>query len=207
MCGEKRVSLNLSLTHMRGVGFILNPSKGGCKSPQAGHSSTQAAGGPRQILSKPDAFIRLCPRCSQFKPPLHRPTLKTKFALYFNHQVQCDAFVLWGKQFLLFIDVLFKYKQAGLINSETFDEMSRVFMSCWIRFFVPPTELVLDAGPLNSSLELGMMCDRFGIKRVLAASALDGKHTLTGDAERHIALLKGNDAQDACRHCRSWTAS
>ena len=49
---------------------------------------------------------------------------------------------------------------------------------------------MLDAGPLNSSLELGMMCDRFGIKRVLAASALDGKHTLTSDAERHIGLLK-----------------
>ena len=95
----------------------------------------------------------------------------------------------------MFIDELFKYKQTDVIDDRTFQTLSSVWLQVWIRFFGPPVNFTVDQEGALASTECAMMCDRFNTRRILAGSdpqrgKIGGKHTKTGLAERHIALLK-----------------
>eukprot|EP00971_Amphidinium_carterae_P095521 1890099-Amphidinium_carterae.1 len=124
-----------------------------------------------------------------------KPSTKTWLPSYFNHYVQLDCFTLWGKEWCLLVDELFRYKQAYLMTDRSTECWCKMLLSGWVRYFGPPVHIICDQQSAFSSLEAGVACDKLHITRLLAGADLHkaergGAHTSTSLVERHIGLLK-----------------
>ena len=127
---------------------------------------------------------------------MFRPTLKLTLAKHFNHILQVDSFTLFGLDWAMMIDELFRYKQVDELPDKTFDTYNRIFLESWFRFFGPPAIITVDQENALAGIEFGMMCDKYHITRHLGGSdpgktqGRGAKHTATSLAERHIGLIK-----------------
>ena len=71
---------------------------------------------PKEVLEAiPEIIKKNCKRCGAFMRALDTPKLRATLAMFFNHRVQGDLFTLFGREFFLLIDELFRYKQGEVI--------------------------------------------------------------------------------------------
>ena len=159
------------------------------------HPLLEAAGCPRYILAQIPEVLKTCHRCNQFARTMLRPMIRATMATHFNHMMQADSYVLFGQDWLLMIDELFRYKQTDHLPDKSFSTYLQVFMESWFRYFGPPSIITVDQEGSFAGTEFGMMCDKYHISRHLGGSDPEksgrgGKHTATSIAERHIGLLK-----------------
>ena len=130
---------------------------------------------------------KACRDCRDVLPPLTKPQVGISMAVHFNQRVQMDLFFQWDECYILIIDEFSKYKIAEFLKDRTADEILSTVLRCWIRYFGPPSRLILDQeGGLVSELS-SRMCDKFNIRRSFAGT---DDHTMTGLVERWISLVR-----------------
>ena len=155
-----------------------------------------AAGTVKAIVERLAQVIRTkCKRCADFKLPAHRPQIKATLARFFNHYMQADLFFVLGGEYLLLIDELFRYKQAGNLVDRSFETLSTFMLQQWFRTFGPPCHLTVDQEGGLAGIAMACVCDKFKIQRHVAgsdpsSSGRQAKHTRTGLAEKPVDLLK-----------------
>ena len=85
------------------------------------------------------------------------------------------------------IDEHLRYKLTDHLESKAPEHLLKCMNRTWFRYFGPMEYLVFDQeGAITSDL-VGLTCDRYNIKRLLAGK---DAHTVTGLAEAHIRLTK-----------------
>ena len=113
--------------------------------------------------------------------------VKTTITIRFHERVQADLFFMWDKAWLLMIDEHLRYKLTDHLESKAPEHLLKCMNRTWFRYFGPMEYLVFDQeGAITSDL-VGLTCDRYNIKRLLAGK---DAHTVTGLAEAHIRLTK-----------------
>ena len=145
---------------------------------------------PDRVHTLIDEVVESCASCGKFVLPPTRPRVGAELAGWFNDRLFIDLFFLWDMTFLLAICAATRYKIAIQLNSKSGPEILRALLHHWIKYFGPPKMLISDQeGGLTSDLT-STTCERYGIQRVLAGSAVKGVHTMTGLPERHVSLIK-----------------
>ena len=143
------------------------------------------AGCPKDIQESIPDILQECQRCRQQALPLHRPTVKSTMARFFNHMMQTDGFISLGINWVIMIDECFRYKQVEELATQEFKSLLDAFLSGWFRYFGPPLLLTVDQGSALSSMDMASLCDRYNITRLTGGSdpstaKRPGKHTKTG---------------------------
>ena len=91
----------------------------------------------------------------------------------------------WDKTYIILIDECIRYCTATRINSKLSSEWLRALFVGWVKFFGPTTILASDQEGAITSDQVGIACEKFGIKLDLGGSY---GHMAAPVAERRLAI-------------------
>ena len=95
-----------------------------------------------------------------------KPLVKARMVEHFDYRVQTDLYFVWDKTYIILIDECIRYCTATRINSKLSSEWLRALFVGWVKFFGPMTILASDQEGAITSDQLGIACEKFGIKLV-----------------------------------------
>ena len=162
---------------------------------------------PRPIVALAKIVVATCKECRPYARPINKPTLRAELAGYFNDQVQCDLFFLWGKTQCLLVDEGTRYKISGELESKHGHHICRFILRDWARYFGPMRVLIMEQeGGIRSS-KSGECLENLGITRRLKCSQVQGEHTGTGRSscptdQAFFYETQGFSAEDRTLHRR-----
>eukprot|EP00959_Pyramimonas_sp_CCMP1952_P121986 2550219-Pyramimonas_sp.AAC.1 len=87
---------------------------------------------------------KACKDCRDYLPPATKPQVGNAMVVYFNHRIQMDLFFQWDECFILIIDEYSKYRVADFLKDRAAQEILSTVLRTWIRYFGPPSRLILD---------------------------------------------------------------
>jgi hypothetical protein len=106
-----------------------------------------------------------CQVCAKYKKTPSRPVAGLSMGEHFNDCVSMDlGAIAEGKTFLVIVDVVTKFSQAGWVKSKKPEEIMKTFLHKWISVFGAPRTLLTDNGGEFQNDEMLRMGERFGIE-------------------------------------------
>ena len=156
-------------------------------------SLLQRAGMPQAVLDLIGEAVASCAVCRRYSRLPSKPKSKATLAAQFNDEVEMDIYFLWGKAFVLLIDVATRYKVAFETPTRSLDDLLRGMLAHWIRYFGPMRMLTSDQETSLMGPAAAIEFERLAICRNPKGTTQGEaakQHTGTGLAERHIGLIK-----------------
>ena len=151
------------------------------------------AGMPTHVLDLVGEVVASCQICRRYARLPSKPKTKATMAGQFGDEVEMDIYYLWGKPFVLLIDVGTRYKVSYETPSRELPELLKGILNHWIRFFGPMLVLTTDQETALMGPTAAIEFERMNITRNpkgTTAGEASKQHTGTGIVERHVALLK-----------------